>query len=112
MAIADDFRGEFGTDFTAAEIATVATTKYKFHYNFDYGVSPERDYPILYCIAHLIAVGRTTQPSATELSVSIGPVSKTYQNPQEGDFSRFFNATKYGQQFLQITMFNKGGVFV
>ena len=116
MALLADFKARFPAfDTTVADTwVPILENVYTDYYNREY--VPVYQEPILNLIAHLITMETTGGAAGVQqvASKSVGSVSVSYQAGAQSQSANdvFFNATKYGQRFLQLIRHDRGGVAV
>lgn len=117
MALIDDFKAKFANDFTEQQIDdnwANLDPDYLCFYNANLDIACEK-LAALYVIAHLLySMLQDSQASfRLEQSKSVHDVSVSYAAPTNiSDLYAFYNTTRYGQFFLQITGKNIGAIFV
>jgi hypothetical protein len=120
MALLDDFKARFPNidPALADQYVPILENVYICYYSFQYDADNKcTQEAILNLIAHLLVLEsksssasnrNTASKSADGLSVSYEAVSDATSSER----TRFFNTTKYGQQFLILTSNRIGGFFV
>lgn len=116
MAVIDDFKTRF-PEFDAAQVDAklpVLVDAYPCYWGGDYEECGKEI--VLNLLAHLLVVttkGGDEGAKAIQ-SKSVGNVSVSYgqEFPPASNRMAWFNATKYGKQFLLLTRHRQGGFFV
>lgn len=117
MALIDDFKAKFPNDFTEAQVDdnwANLDPEYQCFYNADLTIACEKS-AALYVIAHLLYLSLQTSNASFRLaqSTTVHDVSVSYAMPANfDDLHAFYNTTRYGQLFIQITSSTMGAVFV
>jgi hypothetical protein len=116
VALLDDFKARFPAFDTATADAYVPIVElvWPSYYNFAYDETTKE--AILNLVAHLI-LDETSSGDAglkSQTSKSVGSVSVSYAAASHSGGARFdfFNTTKFGRRFYQLTQRNAGGVAV
>lgn len=119
MAFIDDFKARF-PEFNASvvdERVPIFENVWPSYFTGDYAVVTDRE-AILNLVAHLITMDQSAGSGGATAagniaSKSVGNVSVSYNTASDQSSLRdFFGGTKYGMNFLLVTMYRRGAVFV
>jgi len=106
MAISDDFIARFPQfDPVDQDALDNAINEYQCYFNCEYGNDDCADAAILQLLAHMYVIETTPNnaPSKATASKAVGNVSVSYVQGATDSLTLYFNTTKYGQRFLQMT---------
>lgn len=117
MAYIDDFKARF-PEFDETTVDTyipLISPSFPCFYGAIYGVGGCNDQVLLLLGAHLLTLEMRAGSGALKdvASRGVDGVSVSYTNwANYNSNDAFFNTTKYGQRYLQITKRNNGAIFV
>jgi hypothetical protein len=115
MALIDDFKSRF-PEFDSGDVDQyfpVLQPMWPCYYGGNIDDACDREI-IFNLIAHLMVGEISDSQSASRAvgSKSVGSVSVSYQGGDTSPRGDYFNTTKYGARFLQLTQKNTGARFV
>lgn len=118
MALIDDFKARF-PDFATATVDTylpIVEPVYPAYYTLEYTANAATKEATLNLLAHLIVLESNDTASSVKgiQSKSVGSISVSHEaiSHAGGEMFDFYNTTKYGQRFWQLTSRRYGGIAV